>query len=360
MRGAGGSVASAAFAVTATGLVLVLLPSCSDGSGGGGDACTQYYDSLTSYQQRCGTSIDSTQVEANRSRFLIACANAVNAPGATNFASVVSACATKISTVSCSESTNCDTDTAKGTLADGAACQSGSQCASGGCDAGDNQCGHCIALAPVGAPCDSKTKCVKDASCNYTGGTDKGTCKARLVAKLGESCKSAGTDYISCDTNLTCVNAPDNKTATCQARSVAGTKCSSSGDCQRDLVCNNGVCDKGGAAGAPCTNTSNGALCARGLVCSQTDMKCTAVTYVAGGQTCDDTHRCSRGRCKIPSSGSTPTSTGTCQDPLPDGAACTSNSSSSGGSSTVDSPPCDRYAECINGTCQIPNPATCQ
>jgi hypothetical protein len=345
-----------AIALGMSATLAAALPSCSNGGGGsgGGDPCSQYYDALVAYQQRCGaasSSEDPAQAVAIRSRFMTFCANITAAPGAGAVAQNLSACASKAATLSCSDSADCDTDTG-GTQPDGAACTGGFQCSSGACDAENEQCGHCVAVTPNGQPCDASSRCAKDAVCNFDSGGTKGTCQPYIKGKAGESCQASGSNYVACDTNLSCVQSTDGKSATCQPRAGQGAACKSTGDCQRNLVCNKSVCDTGATAGADC---GNGASCARSLVCTSTDHKCTAVTFVAGGQPCDDTHKCSRGRCKrTETTGPVTSNIGTCIDPLPDGAACQQAGTGDDGAS------CDKYAECISGKCQIPNPATCQ
>lgn len=342
-----------ALGVGATAVLVALLASCKD-SDGGGDACSQYYDATISYQKRCSRTVEPN-AEAERSRFLTVCSNLVNAPGATNIAGALQSCASQISANDCSVSNDCEVEVV-GTLPDGAACLDGSQCASGGCDDEDGRCGHCVALAAVGQPCGSKTKCVKDASCVYSASTSGdepvGTCRAIVRRKVGESCESSTTESIRCEKGLSC--SPDAK---CEARGAAGATCSSTGDCQSNLVCDGGTCGVGQAAGGTCTNsggTSGSKTCARDLVCTE-DGTCSAVEYVAIGQSCNGVARqCSQGYCRIDRLSST-TASGTCTAYLADGAACDASSTGS-----IDQPRCDRYADCIDGKCQIPNPAACK
>ncbi|MFO0741958.1 MAG: hypothetical protein U0270_39035 [Labilithrix sp.] len=334
--------------------LVALLASCKD-EGGGGDVCSQYYDATISYQKRCSKVVEPN-AEAERSRFLTVCSNLVNAPGATNIAGALQSCASQISANDCSVGNDCDVEVV-GTLPDGAACLDGSQCASGGCDDEDGRCGHCVALAAIGQPCGSKTRCVKDASCVYSASTNGddpvGTCRAVVRRKAGESCESSTTESIRCEKGLAC--SPDAK---CEAGGAAGAACSSTSECQNNLVCDGGTCGVGQAVGGACTNsggTAGSKTCAHGLVCPDDTKTCSEIAYVAVGQPCDyATRQCLGGYCRFDrvSSGA---ASGTCTAYLADGAACDASSTGS-----IDQPRCDRYADCIDGKCQIPNPAACK
>lgn len=331
----------------------LLLASC--GGDDDGDACSQYFDALYGYETRCSLG-EAAKTNANRARFMTVCANILNAPGASSIGAALSSCAAKVNGASCNDSAECDElEGVTGSLPDGSACLEDYQCASGGCDAKGNQCGKCVARAAVGQPCTPSIGCVKGSSCVVQN--DTGTCREIVIAKAGEDCSSTDGLVIECDKGLGCAFGSDyTQPGKCQPLQPAGGTCRFVSDCQAGLICvvqdagDAGVCGAGTPAGGDCSFDRPN--CARGLICGD-DGKCTAEVYVETGQTCDRTHSCLRGRCTNGALDSG--AKGICEAPIPDGAPCEEYSSSN-----PTPKDCDSYAECINGTCQVSNPAVCK
>lgn len=192
--------------------------------------------------------------------------------------------------------------TPRGTLADGAACAEGSQCAGGGCTAekicgqcftyrkvgeacvvnsAAEQCepwlscgddGKCRARSKLGEPCDdliefrcespllcaSKT-CVKPAGegedcpslveCDYFGKDllcDDATkkCKKAVRARVGEACGVVSGSLVLCETTAFCPNT-GGASDTCQLKKKLGESCSEDTDqCLIGLFCREGTCTK--------------------------------------------------------------------------------------------------------------------
>jgi hypothetical protein len=175
------------------------------------------------------------------------------------------------------------------------------------------------------------------------------------VAKAGEPCRGDG---VRCDVGLHCSFAtPSNPV--CAAAGAQGAACKSSDECASNLRCIKDVCAAAPTSGQDCSGDFSS--CAAGLACG-TDRKCAQITYVAGGQSCDGlVHLCTRGRCKGATIKGGPNGTlevepGTCEDPLPDGAPCQDDD----GTGDDDPPRCDVLANCVDGTCQLENPANCK
>jgi hypothetical protein len=190
----------------------------------------------------------------------------------------------------------------RGTLADGAPCAAGSQCAGGGCTA-ENICGQCFtyrkvgekcgvsgsteqcepwlscgddgkcrARSKLGEPCDdliefrcesplvcvSKT-CVKPVGegedctslfeCDYSGKgllCDDATkkCKKVVPAKVGEACGVISGNYVFCESTAFCPNT-GGSSDTCQIKKNLGESCSENTDqCLIGLFCREGTCTK--------------------------------------------------------------------------------------------------------------------
>jgi len=302
---------------------------------------------LASYVDRCGDG--SGTLGSVRSRFEAACARGLSAPGATNVAAQISDCSMKLSTASCSGG-EVDCELVGGTLEDGAACAESYQCRSGACKTEPgSSCGRCAPKVPIGGDCTSSANCVEGAACAFDT-SDRGKCVALKLAKAGEKCSSSGDEVVRCDSGLECSFTSGE--LTCKAPGGAGADCSSRFDCTDGLRCVDNKCAAGLGEGATCTLDE----CAKGLDCSK-EKKCARIVYVKGGEECDSTRRCDRGTCLGSSvttgPGGTVIQPGKCVDPLPDGAACSSEP-------TADEPRCDVFAECIGGKCTLADPAQCK
>jgi hypothetical protein len=346
------SLFGTSFLVASTVVVVACSSGSSSGSSSAGGACAEYVAAQREGAQACGKYIVAPGREAELSaRLEKECTLVSSAPGSGITPTALVACAAKMR-AACGDDDACEDILVAGTLADGAACGADTQCASGDCKSSSttaNRCGVCVARVAIGGACGGADagNCVKGASCATKGGTT-GTCVARTVLAEGDVCfdpAKPASAPASCGEGLVC-NQDGSNTSTvvkCTKRGGAGSSCISESDCLEALTCLNATCGSPGPIGTSCTTSSQ---CAN-AVCSSDTKKCVAVEWVAAGGACDSiVRRCTRGSCS--QSGSGP---GTCIDPLPDGAACTVDSSATAAR-------CDRYASCVNGTCQIFDPTT--
>lgn len=335
------------------------LVACSDNkSSGASSTCSNYAAALQEASSRCsGASrgLPADRLAAESSRIATLCTNALNAPGSGIAASAVDACAARMR-ATCREDSACEeVSNARGSLPDGAACGTDGQCSGGDCkksSSGDTSCGTCAALAAIGAPCGSgMPSCVTGASCASSGTGGASTCVARATNLAeGEPCYDPKLPSSSgqCASGLTCKLGSARAVVTCTKRGTTGETCTSSLDCTTDLACIGGKCGARLADGAAC---KVGTECASSA-CGSTTKTCSAPTYGPAGATCNGQDlRCLRGDCATPGD----TTTGTCVDPLADGAACTK-----AGTTSSKGPHCDRYATCEKGTCQLFDPASCK
>jgi hypothetical protein len=325
-------------------LLVIAFAACSDNAtSGGGGACADYSNAVISYLERCEPSIPGGDANL-RARYTQVCNLAVAAPGA-NFGAGISECIQKTNAATCDDFPACAPTT--GTLENGAACAHGYQCKSGACPhTSGGRCGTCADKSAIGDDCSGDDDCVDGAACNF-GSADRGKCVALTEAGEGESCNQSTQNSIArCKAGLVC-----NAQLKCATRGAAGAACASSSDCANDLKCVDKKCGDGVAEGGACTNDE----CAKGLSCSFADDKCVKQKTVNAGEVCDDTRRCARGACKgydvKYDNGKWDVTPGTCVDPLADGADC---------SNDENAPPCDAFAECIDGTCKFPDPASCK
>lgn len=337
-----------------TGAVALVACSSTKNNSSGG-SCSNYVSALQESAQRCKKSSDPPDTQAAAAaRLTTLCTNALNAPGSGIAASAVDACANALRT-SCDTPDACETlSNSAGTLADGTACGGDAQCQGGDCkkDSGSTGCGKCAQRIPVGGACGtSDANCASGSTC-VAKGSASGTCVAKTKLAEGEVCydptKPASGGPATCATGLTCK--VESGTAAgpikCAQRGATGAACTSESDCVTELGCIAGKCGALLPDGAACTSSSN---CAAGA-CATDTKKCVPYQYGAAGAACNnDEKRCARGSCSR-TGGS---SDGKCVDPIADGAPCTAASDSAG-------PRCDTYATCVNGTCQLFDPATCK
>ncbi len=229
------------------------------------------------------------------------------------------ACESALTAASCNDvfANNVPACTFRGTLADGATCGDGSQCASGFCSHGSDLCGVCADKGGAGAACPS-------------GSNDE--CQTGLVCSSGKLCaKPAGLGLACDDTTQPCLTGTFCTTAkTCALTVKAGEACPGTylnfGDgtlCLGATSTQIGTASKGEPCGlAPDTGLPP-TLCAPGSVAG--------CTLVSGG---------------IQLFG-LPTK-GICAAPRDDGFTCTATDI------------CQPAAQCISGTCRIPSGRYCQ
>ena len=328
----------------ATGVVSAIFVSvaCSSSDGGGtgsdvGAACDAYFDKVVSGQYSClGVTFPADVTASQRARFRTECIAGLGYPGQGITAATLSACASVYGSASCRGSTGAGAacGAVTGSLADGAACNSASQCKSGFCNqsasgadggAAPSGCGVCAPSVAVGQSCATGT-CTVGAEC--VGGT----CIATGSVAVGGACNSA----VDCQTGLTC------SAQKCAALSASGGACSTSAGCQTGLVCDKNVCGTPIAIGGDCSATSPS--CATGAVCDYAGTKkCLAIAFAKPGAPCGLTSS-GYALCAVGSCNSAGGAAGTCPDIIADGQAC---------DGTDKTKTCDSLARCSGGVCVL-------
>lgn len=335
--------------------------------------CSSFANALIANEQKCEGSIDPSQVSASAARYSELCEAQIALPGvASNYRSLLSACASAVQAADCNTSieqlTACNISVT-GTLANAAPCSAAIECQSGSCsagslsqsaDGGSSSCGTCQPALADGASCESGGVCVTGDTCVFTTSSD-GTFSAICTKKTapggaGATCTTSG----DCAPPYHC--APpvgSSETGVCAAAATAGTACDVTSDCTSGLVCAVNFTN-GGAGGGP-NNTCVVALtsgatctegqCAIGLACDMTSNTCKPFTFGAPGAECDGvTKLCSNGGCNVENvSDAGASAQDTCPTIIADGQPCDVTSGSA---------VCDEFASCTNGTCTL-TPATC-
>lgn len=306
-----------------------LVFACSPSSGGsssvgGSDTpCGRYYNALTAFAARCGQGTGLENQSSAPARFETTCNNLLNAPGTSNGAAQIDACATKFNSLACNQDADCTIT--GGTLAVGTACEETYQC-NGFCDkgsssTGDSDCGKCAPTVALGAACMQNDECGPGNVCQFVSGAS-GTC-------IVEPAQPAPV--------------------------AIGGACESSSDCDSSQAfCKDKKCTALPTEGQACDFD-----CAPGLACAA-DNKCAKFTTVAVGASCDQSQRCQDSICLGLTYNSTQddmgnitmtVTPGKCTVPLADGAPCNKDDQTQH---------CDSFAECVNGTCQMENPNACK
>lgn len=346
--------------LSSAALTALLVAACSSttGSSGGSStsACNEYFDVVFAPAARCGSGVTVAPSEEARvrARFVSVCEKALTAPGQGITAAFLTDCSAKLKAAPCGSDFEDLCKPPAGTLENGAACGDDSQCKSRECKkASGTACGKCEARIAVGQPCDIQTQaCVEGAVCSTKSGS--GVCESQgPKLKEGEVCfdpTKPGSSLGQCDTGLRCNLenvGPNAEPAKCAPRGGVGAACTSAAECRTELTCVDKKCAAPPGEGAACTP---GSRCATGLACDATARKCAKIVYAKAGEVCDlsGPRRCEKGSCKPPAGGDS--ITGTCADPIPDGAACKADGEDQ----------CDVLASCIEGKCQIPDASQCK
>jgi hypothetical protein len=313
-------------------------------------ACEEFYKVQVAWTGRCGGILNQSQPAITR--FRMACARELGAPGAEALRDARAACAAKMQEASCDEEIK-ECEVPAGSLADGAGCATRTQCQSKFCKLDNTGCGTCEKLIAEGGTCSSAIDCAagKDelAGCEFKDRGPTGKCAVYKVAKSGQTCSAESL----CDTKSHCDVADEAATSgKCLANINKGGTCDNSRACRPGLVCQNKKCAEKPKEGDACDAIDD---CADGLACDST---CKPVVYVGAREACDSVHRCARGRCVQPvtqdENGQVkPSGQAACVDPLADGDACGDEQAQQG---LV----CDVLARCVGGKCILPNPTACQ
>lgn len=136
----------------------------------------------------------------------------------------------------------------------------------------------------------------------------------------------------------------------CALEGTPGAACDANRPCGRPLVCTNGTCGQGRAAGETCT--SGGCRITDALLfCSGGTNVCQEVSLAGPGQPCGLINGAyvgcaAAGVCRTGTAGAP----GTCVAPVADGAAC----------DNAAGPGCMAPATCTEGVCRLPSALTCE
>jgi hypothetical protein len=294
------------------------------GIGGGVSTDTATTDAANAYcnrAQACApayVTLGFGDVATCSSRYKQVLVASFGAEGSVETADQIEACAQALPNTTCADLIGNNAPPAcqsvPGTLADGAACGSDSQCKGGSCHlALGSVCGTCGERAVSGAAC------LGDDDCQYG------------LACIGGACAPYGAENATCDATHPCRPDLGCKGGTCTAPSPVGTACQVSAECDN----------------------------LHGVFCDPTTMKCATVAFAAPSAACGyvggQLVACAGpgGQC---SGDTAPTYQGTCVPYAADGAAC----------DTANGPLCDVGAVCVGssptattGTCTITNPDSC-
>ena len=337
------------------GAALLVLGCKSSSDANGDSACTTYGKALISFRARCEGTVDPAQENALVARYAKLCQATIGLPGASpDLPSVLSACAAQIQGASCNTGyaqLDACAKMPEGSQANGSACASDLQCASGTCNMNASSggeagatCGTCAPAIADGAACDQGGACVAGDTCIFSA--SGATCqKTPPLGDVGAACSTND----GCKAPNHCAIASGSTSGSCAAPVAGGGACVESTDCASGLICSGGnsrTCNVPLGAGAACT----GGDCGVGFACDA-DLTCHPVSFVAPGGTCDGDERfCSQGLCPIDPSATGSDPTGACPTIIADGQPCDPASTST---------QCDAFAACVGGTCTL-LPATCK
>lgn len=337
-------------------LALTGCPSTATNAGDGAEeagatACATYAEALAERSARCSSTEASA---ASRARYEELCEKTLGAPGVVDGGAAVTRCADALRSTDCDATPACAAS--PGELAGGAACGVDAQCQSASCvKTGSGACGVCAERAAVGAPCD-RLECVEGARCVLLSGNET-RCVELTIRATGESCLE---ETVACAEGLRCTSDESSPPkATCAPLGGPEAACEETSDCASGLRCIRRECAAPLAEAAPCIVVRN--ECEVGLACDQTERTCKKIVQAGVGEACDDlTRRCARGACLGASitgdERNVVITSGTCVEPLPDGAACKER----GAPGHAESPPCEEPALCVAGACTLPDPSQCK
>lgn len=312
-------------------------------------ACNTYASAYRRYVTKCASSSNDGSFSDARwasmeQRMRLSCASSLSLPGTGVVPAQLASCANALADASCTAKSAdlpaCDFPA--GTLADGAVCTDSGQCKSESCvktgtsETSSPSCGTCQPRVALGADCSTNSRCVENATCDFT--TKK--CIATVKNGVGGSCDF--TKGESCQSGLYC----DSAAKICKARPTAGQACSSTITCETGLTCDQTsktcyaptIATEGQACG-----TAAKARCGADLGCDPATSKCVKINWVKPLGDCSAPFSvCEHGSCSTAKK---------CPALIPDGGACTSDRATG---------VCDDFASCRDGKCQLPGQAVCK
>lgn len=354
-------------------LVVITVAACSSTSSNASDACARLFDSYSGVLTKCGDT-SSDFAPSARANFIKACTNSAAAPGSGLGPAFIDACTASLQSAGCTDLDDVPAcQEPAGTLADGAGCADGSQCASTRCSVGSNSgsssgapadagatakpgyCGVCVPSLAEGAACGSSSSSSSAPSCARGLQCRDGKCQKKVTVAEGQSCVQG--DGSNSSSTLSCVSGTfcDTKITngklegTCKKLPSTGEPCTTR--CATGAACVAGKCVEQKDVGGDCL--SNGE-CKTSLKCGATK-KCEAAVKAGLDAACgsiDDASSasvaCADGLACINNGTS---NKGTCKARIAEGAACETNKPGA--------VPCERYLTCIEGTCQFEDANRC-
>ena len=325
-------------------LFSALACSSSSATGGGGapdpitPACADYARAYCAKLDQCGNKAAQRtfgSVDACVARASMRCVSAAAAPSSGSTAVTIDACTGTIPTASCAEWLEPEPVVcaiSPGTLAKGAACAFGTQCASTYCaiplGAG---CGQCAAVPGAGDDCTATRGC--------------GPANLRCDASGSGKCLPLGGASAPCDASAPCLAGLD-----CVG---AEPKKMTQGACQPARATLGAACDPARVAAPGCDRN-------QGLDCDKASLQCVAVATATAGAPCgyDKTSGaftiCTGGSTCFASAASG--ATAVCVVAVVEGSAC----------DTAAGPPCLTPARCVaapggtSGSCVLVDGASCK
>jgi hypothetical protein len=316
------------------------------GRGSAGGSCSNFFDAV--FASDClGPVPRADELARQRARFIGLCENELALPGQAIAAGQLDACASAFGAGSCRATATTSQACAfgHGALADGAACQTDTQCQSGICK-NASPCGMCAPAIPVGQACGGNTggTCAQGSACQFSAqSAPGGQCVMVSYGNEGASCDGSAA---RCSGSLYC----DLSTHKCTAPGGAGSACQASEACTGQLVCTGAPksCQVRQPVGSPCQGRDE---CGPGLVCPGFTHQCSQMTWVSAGQPCSDTALCAVGPCPAGASGPGGAPVGAaCPTVIADGKPCNTRDLTT---------TCDAFASCQNGICTLPGSAVC-
>ena len=310
-------------------VILVSLVACGGQDLTATQACTDVSQDRCMQLATCSAADLSkrwTDLASCEDREKLACLEAQAAPKTAATPATVEACANALTTQACDAFLSGVASPAEclphmGPIANGAACSTAAQCASGFCAVATTAlCGTCADQPVAGASCATSR-------CGPTMVCVKSTMQCQVPVAANGTCSAAQP----CGQGLACVGAMP---------SVSGT-------CTAQVASIGAACDSRRVTAPDC----NGAA---GLACDATTDQCVTQPVVPAGMPCGVINRVDVA-C---AAGATCTGTGTaktCVAPAADGAAC----------DTAAGPDCEFPARCVPtgtgtaGVCSLPGSTSC-
>jgi hypothetical protein len=186
---------------------------------------------------------------------------------------------------------------------------------------------------PNGSACGSETQC-QSKFCDVDESGTCGTCKPTVPD--GGSCAMNGD---ACEPPLACA-----EDQTCATKAKSGEICGMDKPCVENLACSVGICGEGGKMGDICSPMLPCATSA-GLNCNLMTNMCEPFAVADVGQACGF----AMGKITLCKGGATCSANDVCVAPAKDGEAC-------GGAMDVG---CLSPAKCTNDVCTVPDLSTC-